>query len=336
MLQRLELENFTAFDKLDMHFSSGVNLFIGDNGTGKTHILKLLYTPLSALKEDKRISDKIVGVFLPKERRIGRLVKRVKSSARAKIRIYNDNERLSLSFSNHTKEMLKWTNKWNIENIKSSVYIPVKEMLANAPGFLSLYAKRDLHFEEVYADILYKAFIPPLRGPASGERQKALKIIRSVIEGNVIIKNEQFFLKNKNGELEFTLLAEGMRKLGLLWLLIQNGTFFEGSTLFWDEPEANLNPSMLKPLVEILLQLQRTGVQIFIATHNYVLLSEFDLQKTVKDKVRFFTLNRDDETKEIVHQYGDNYLDVIPNKISDAYTAIYDAKIKESLGGKSK
>ena len=31
-------------------------------------------------------------------------------------------------------------------------------------------------------------------------------------------------LLNKQGNMEFTLLAEGIRKLALLWLLIQNGT----------------------------------------------------------------------------------------------------------------
>ena len=30
-------------------------------------------------------------------------------------------------------------------------------MLANAPGFRSLYARREIHFEEIYSDILMKA-----------------------------------------------------------------------------------------------------------------------------------------------------------------------------------
>ena len=41
-----------------------------------------------------------------------------------------------------------------------SVYIPVKEMLSNAPGFQSLYSKREIHFEEVYRDILDRAYLP--------------------------------------------------------------------------------------------------------------------------------------------------------------------------------
>jgi hypothetical protein len=51
-------------------------------------------------------------------------------------------------------------------------------------------------------------------------------------------------LSNKQGE--FILLAEGFRKLGLLWLLLQNGTLLNGSVLFWDEPETNLNPKTMQ------------------------------------------------------------------------------------------
>ena len=77
-------------------------------------------------------------------------------------------------------------------------------------------------------------------------------------------------LDARNGEIEFTLLAEGLRKLGLIWLLIQNGTLGNDSVLFWDEPETNLNPKLYRTVIETLLTLQRNGVQIFLATHDYV------------------------------------------------------------------
>ena len=38
MLERITFEKFTAFEKLDIEFSPGINVFIGENGTGKTHI----------------------------------------------------------------------------------------------------------------------------------------------------------------------------------------------------------------------------------------------------------------------------------------------------------
>lgn len=336
MIERLELEKFTAFESLDLHFSPGINVMIGQNGTGKTHILKILYTVLAALFEEKRVSDKIAKVFLPKDKSIGRLVKRSRGRAKSRVIITRNTKKLGLYFSTLAKETLKWRNGWRDEIIGQPIYIPVKEMLSNAPGFLSLYENRELHFDETYRDIILKAFTPPYLGRASQERKKLLNLIQLNIDGKVILKKEQFFLKNKQGELEFDLLAEGMRKLGLLWLLINNEVLIEGSTLFWDEPEANLNPSMLETLVKILLQLQNNGVQIFIATHNYVLLKEFDLQKSKKDNVSFFSLHRDVQTKNIAVNSGNNYIDIVPNKISEAYTKIYDDEVTRSLGGKVK
>ena len=35
MLERITFEKFTAFEKLDIEFSPGINVFIGENGTEK-------------------------------------------------------------------------------------------------------------------------------------------------------------------------------------------------------------------------------------------------------------------------------------------------------------
>ena len=109
-----------------------------------------------------------------------------------------------------------------------SVYIPVKEMLSNAPGFMSLYAAREVHFEEVYPDILIRAYLPPLREPVDYAHRRMLDRLEKVIGGKVTVNGEEFFLSNERGDLEFSLLAEGWRKLGLLWLLIRNGTLRKG------------------------------------------------------------------------------------------------------------
>ena len=151
--------------------------------------------------------------------------------------------------------------------------------------------------------------------------------------GKVTVKDEEFFLRNKQGNLEFTLLAEGMRKLGLLWLLIQNGTLFRGSVLFWDEPETNLNPKLFGPLVEILMQLQRARTQIFIATHDYALLKELDLRKTKRDKVRFHSLYHEDKHGEVACHAAETYLGIHPNAIAEAFTDLYNREVRRSLEG---
>lgn len=62
--------------------------------------------------------------------------------------------------------------------------------------------------------------------------------------------------------------ADGLKKFALLWTMINSGLLRKNTILLWDEPEANINPELIPILVDIILELQRNGVQIFVATHS--------------------------------------------------------------------
>jgi len=340
MLRKIKFDRFTAFEKLEVELSKGINIFVGENGTGKTHILKAAYAACDIAKSKGGFAEKINNVFYPSGKQIGRLVKRSSVSSKGSLEVVrklkNDKEiTLRLSMSNHTTKPGKATvsgstNVW-VEHPMEAAYIPVKDMMANAPGFRSLYEERELHFEEVYVDIVRKAFLPVLKGPTEGQRKRLLKSLQVAMDGKVIAKNEEFFLRSKHGELEFTLLAEGHRKLGLLWILIQNGTLLNGSVLFWDEPETNLNPRLMKAIVGILIDLQKMGVQILLTTHDYVILKEFDLQTTKDDALLFHSLFRNGELGEIELSSTCEYLKISPNAIDDTFGSIVDREIDKSM-----
>lgn len=42
-LTKIEAENFTVFENVTIPFSQGLNVLVGENGMGKTHIMKLAY-----------------------------------------------------------------------------------------------------------------------------------------------------------------------------------------------------------------------------------------------------------------------------------------------------
>lgn len=342
MLEKIKLERFTAFENLEVEFSPGINIFVGENGTGKTHILKACYAACDIAKSQEGFAEKINNVFFPSGKQIGRLVKRssVSSSGSLEvIRRLDDGRKISLrlSLSNHTtkpeKAKISGSPKAWTENPMEAAYIPVKDMMANAPGFRSLYDEREIHFEEIYVDILRKTFLPLLKGPTDKPRRHLLESLQEAMDGKVVAKNEEFFLRSTHGELEFTLLAEGLRKMGLLWILIQNGTLLRGSVLFWDEPETNLNPRLMKAVVGILLELQRMGVQIFLTTHDYVILKEFDLQKEPDDEILFHSLYRTQATGEIEVASTDDYMKLSPNAIDDTFGSIVDREIGKSMEG---
>ena len=333
-LTRVKLNSFTAFDDLDLELSPGINALVGANGTGKTHLMKVCYAACEVSRTGEPFSDKLVQVFLPDRRGPWRLAKRRRGRTQATVQVSRERQRLTTSFysraldtpDNNARQHQQWQNTRT-----DSVYIPVKEMLANAPGFRSPYANRAIHFESVYSDILDRAYLPAPRRPSPKSRT-LLRDVQRAIGGQVDVRTEEFFLKSRRGVIEFPLLAEGFHKLGLLWLLIRNESLTEGSVLFWDEPETNLNPKLYGLVIKVLLELQRNGVQIFLATHDYVILKELDLQMTDADSVAFHSLSHSEESGEIVCHTSGNYLDIHPNAIAEAFSDIYDRVVERSLG----
>ena len=338
-LTRVRLERFTAFEELDLELSPGINVLVGANGTGKTHLMKVCYAACEVSKTGKGFSDKLLRIFMPSGRSRGRMAKRGEEEGTGRVEVFRGRGSIFTTFSDRARSSNaditvtrgeQQSSAWE-DLMLNSVYIPVKEMLANAPGFRSLYASRSIHFEEVYADILDRAFLPALREePAAFVT--LLRDLEKALGGSVSIEGEEFFLNGRHGTLEFSLLAEGLRKLALLWLLIRNGSLSQGSVLFWDEPETNLNPKLYRLLMEALLELQRHGVQIFLATHDYGILKEIDLQMVNDDKVAFHSLYRGDEDGEIECCTSKDYLGIHPNAIAEAFSDIYDRVIERSLG----
>ena len=348
MLEKIKFKNFTAFSDLEVEFSKGINIFVGENGTGKTNLMKAAYAACSFASDQKTFAQKILGVFRPFEDRIGRLVQRVQGRKTGSLAVTRALEggdsitiRLALSTANKNPEKATLSSsysRWQKEKDSlNATYIPAEEFLSHSRGFVSLATYRNIHFEDIYADLLLKASTPPLRGPTEKKRKKILKELRSILPGKAVLKGEQFFLQSKQGSLEFMLVSEGYKKIALLWLLVQNGVLGENSVLFWDEPEANLNPVMMEPVVKALLELQRMGVQVFIATHEYLILAEFDLQCEEQDKVRFHSLWRDKLGYNNIRASHTAHLeDVEPNSIDETFGKLIDREISRSMGSAGK
>ena len=336
-LTRIHLERFTAFNYLDLELKAGINVFVGANGTGKTHLLKVAYAAceISGMKPEAitevHVHDKLRHLFRPTGDAIGRLIRYPRDGPSAILEVCQTDRRVRIPVFHEGAQFeslrdLGWSNE-----IVRSVFIPAKEMLSHSPGFRSLYAYREIHFEEIYSDIIDRACLPPLRKGLDSARKRILRDLENALGGSVVVEKEEFFLKNELHDLEFSLLAEGMRKLGLLWLLVRNGTLPSGSVLFWDEPEANLNPKLVTVVIQTLLQLQRQGVQILLATHDYTILKELELLSEKDDEICFHALYRDPDG-ELACESAERPFELERSPIVEAFTALYDRAIERSLG----
>ena len=178
MFKSLNVKNFTVFAEADLEFSPALNVIVGENGTGKTHLLKLPYCVLASSAEggrrlngaaptkavlEARLSEKLVGVFRPES--LGRLARRKVGQTKCEVQCRCRDVKLGLDFefSTRSKEVAvrKLPTAW-ID--KPPVYLPTRELLTIYRGFVSVYESHYLDFEETWRDTCLLLGAPPVHG----------------------------------------------------------------------------------------------------------------------------------------------------------------------------
>jgi len=292
MLTRLILKNLTVFSEAEFTFAPGLNVVVGENGAGKSHFLKAAYTVAAVSAQggkdsgllaptkgylETAIAKKLRGVFKPDE--LGRLTRRQQGVQRCEIEARFKSKSLRLGFSFNTKSETKVVIETLPTNWEGQppVYVPTRELLTIYPGFVSLYETTDLPFEETWRDTCILLGAPLAKGPRLAEIGQMLDPLERQLGGRVLLQDGRFYLKTSDGKVEAHLIAEGMRKLAMIARLIATGSLIGTGSLFWDEPEANLNPKVIKQVARTILQLCQSGIQVFVASHGLFLIRELDI-----------------------------------------------------------
>jgi AAA15 family ATPase/GTPase len=343
-INRVEIKDFLAFKgEFLADFCPGVNVIIGSNGSGKTTLLKVLYWACEFSKksfldgtEDRLLNNdretliskgevRLTDYFMvPPADNSGKYTStiRVFSNTTSKrmcalldVSVTDNLSTIGISGLN-TSAAAKWC-----EQKIQSVFIPVTEMLQHSKGFLALERERKIPFDKTQIDILSKAELGETNKITPNASELPNKI-KNIIGGEVEYKNDTFSVVKADGKrVLFSLEASGFQKFGLLWKLLRNGLLESGSILFWDEPEASINPELIPTLVDILLELQKGGVQIFIATHSYDVARWFELNKKAENSLRYFNLRKTDSG--IAADVADDYVSLSNNVIEDAGNKLY-------------
>jgi len=194
-------------------------------------------------------------------------------------------------------------------------------LLTIYPSFVSVYENHYLEFEETYRDICLLLGAPLLKGPREKVVKKLLQPLEEAMGGSVILdKNGRFYLKLAGtGNIEMPLLAEGLRKLAMVARLISTGSLLDKGCLFWDEPETNLNPKLIRLVASTILHLCNNGIQVFVATHNLFFVRELEILSANKPfkkvKQRYFALEQTEQGVN-VHQ-GHSIEEVDPLMLLD-------------------
>jgi AAA15 family ATPase/GTPase len=381
MIRRFRLRNFTLFREEELILSPNLNIIIGENGCGKSHLLKALYSLVSvsaeqgrkvtnvhaeeikridffiesikkehlsqlvqssegdssrqkSLKDVLKKENNMIILYLEKEKerlieknssvnkptksfwekacaeklnnvlrpeKLGNLAARHGTGdddRRTELFINNDDERLDIgiSFSAASQSEVRVDSLPQDWIREKPTFFPTRELLTLYPGFVATYDNHYLEFEETYRDTCLQLGLPALRGERELRAKALLQPIEEAMGGEVILdSNGRFYLQQEKKRIEMPLVAEGLRKFAMLAQLIATGALLDKGYLFWDEPEANLNPKLIKTLAKIILDLCKQGIQVFIATHSLFLLRELEiLQKDEEYRTlspRYFGLN---------------------------------------------
>jgi predicted ATPase len=288
-IQTLDIQNFTTLPNDTWRFASGLNVVVGENGLGKSHLLKLLYALLKTHADAKELTkgtlerayaEKLIRVFRPES--LGRLVKRQQGRNRCEwqLTLQQGAHNVAGAFATNAKSQIELRQSPSAPLGKSPAYLPTRELVTLCPWFLPLYENYHLEFEETWRDTVALLGSPLLRGPKEKRVAELLKPLEEAMGGRVLVDTGtgRFYLQIPGeGNMEMPLVAEGFRKMAMLARLISSGTLLEHGYLFWDEPESNLNPKLIKVVAASILAIAASGVQVFLATHSLFLLRELHL-----------------------------------------------------------
>jgi ABC-type branched-subunit amino acid transport system ATPase component len=324
----LKLTNFTVFRDASFDFVPGVNLLVGANGTGKTHALKLLYAIHLA-----HYQAEAEGFVIPTLSRVFYApgfeeYRSAGADPEAITNVVAKTEDDSWGFS----IIGAGGSEWAFDGSKTQkgprpVYIPSVDMLAHTRRFTSTYDEYRIDFDQTYRDIVSLLLSPEKR--VIDNLGIDIARLTGGLATDVDEVDERFYVTTPSGRFAAPMISEGVRKLTTLVVLIRNGWLRPQTTLFWDEPEVSVNPSLMGELVQAILTLARAGVQVFIATHGYFLLKEFDLQAKQGD-VKYFALEAKDGDVA-VHPTA-SLDELAPDKISEQFDSIYDRELTRATG----
>jgi len=102
MFNQIALENLAVFQKLEWQPHKSLNLIIGENDTGKTHLLKTLYVIARSIEEYKKrkgqfeseswgniLVNKLLWTFQPNNWELNTLINQGQSQLKVEANFFN-------------------------------------------------------------------------------------------------------------------------------------------------------------------------------------------------------------------------------------------------------
>ncbi len=334
MIQKLSVNNLGPIASIQCNTLGKINLFVGENGTGKTYLLKFIYAIIKCTEQFQRgierrslnqlLSDKLFNVFLLSE--LGELVKKGTSELSTEIKM-DAGATLAFSFGISTKQQIQNLHSTIPATNTNSIFIPAKEILSLQNVIIRSRGEmfNEKGFDDTYLD-LANALMPSYKGRNYEAFSNVRKNLAEALNGRIEFddtKKEWIFKDSQRRIYNISVTAEGIKKLSVLGALLGNHYLSNQSTIFIDEIENALHPALISKFIEMVYQLAKAGIQFFISTHSYAVIKKlYIIAQREKQAIPVFSLE-----KEKV-QYGNLAEDMLDNAIIRESIKLYEEEIE--------
>ncbi len=297
-IEHFEMKNFGMIEGFDAH-PGNINLLIGENGSGKSTVLKALYAAVRAVEDSNKGDDKRpFRVVLPEKLKwtfqvesLGELVnKKAKKplsvdiswnpsphNSKDKLEV-NDPEKTHFGFTSTSSKQIADAYSTDKPVEGTSVFIPAREVLTTQKiNTMTRDKLRIFGYDDPSYD-LARALDNPLLGNPDKVILSVSKDLDNLIEGHVYYDETlgKWFYRKKDGtKYPINLVSDGVKKIAMLEILLSNGTLTPDSILFLDEPESSLHPAAISKFLDIIdILANEMGIQVFIASHSYFVIKK--------------------------------------------------------------
>ncbi len=298
MIETLQVEGFTVLPRTTFAFGRGLNVLIGDNGTGKTHWLKLLWALAATAQAVGRQRTKNgTEAFCRRLRstfqtsRLSSLAARGGKTPVRGVLTWSDGGRM-----NFCGEGEAWQAECDGgKEAPKVLYLPPQAFAAGVPRLTKWIESGESPWDAACLDACEQMVLP--------EKRRLLKADQRLAETLEAVLGGKAYVDEATGRLgvllsgeprDAGLLGEGELKLLQLSRLVRAGAVPRGSVLCWDMPEAGVNPRTLQTMAQWLWRLSLEGRQVFVATHSVYLLREWHLLQKAAERsapeIRWFGL----------------------------------------------
>ena len=294
MLREISLKNVGPLSDVSWSGLGNLNLVIGNNGCGKTFLLKAIYSAIKSIEIYKRgkeprelgqiLAEKLHWTF--QAEKIGDLVSK-KSGSPLSCTIQNEKEKLQFSFGRDTTKNVSLDVNTFAPRNKDSIFLPAKEVLSLFE-IIKKNRNKDLlfGFDDTYVDLV-NALTPSTKGKNYETFAQARKNLEGIFQGKIEFDSasQSWYFKQGRNIFVIGVTAEGIKKIGILDTLLGNRYLTPGSIVFIDEPESALHPNALCKFLEIISMLSEEGIQFFLASHSYFVIKKLYLLAREKKSI---------------------------------------------------